>query len=75
MGRRAIALNLNEDELATLESWVRGRKTPAAEKLRAQIVLACAQGESGERISARLSVSDRQSPNGGAASLSTGSPD
>jgi len=59
MGRPAIALNLNEDELATLESWVRGRKTPAAEKLRAQIVLACAQGESGERIGARLSVSEQ----------------
>jgi len=51
----AVALNMSEDELATLERWVRVRKTPAAQTLRAQIVLACAPGESGERIGARLS--------------------
>jgi transposase len=59
MGRPTITLELSEDERATLKAWVRARKTPAAEKLRAQIVLACAQGESGASIGARLSVSEQ----------------
>lgn len=57
MGRPTITLELSDDERATLMAWVRARKTPADEKLRAQIILGCAKGESGERIGARLSVS------------------
>ncbi len=57
MGRPTIKLELTADERAILQSWVRARKTPAAEKLRAQIILGCAKGESGERIGARLLVS------------------
>lgn len=59
MGRPTIPLPLSDDERATLNSWVRASKTPAAEKLRAQIVLACSQGESGASIGARLSVSEQ----------------
>lgn len=59
MGRPTITLEISESERATLQAWVRARKTPAAEKLRAQIVLACAQGESGARIGVRLTVSEQ----------------
>lgn len=59
MGRPATTLAISDAERATLHAWVRARKTPAAEKLRAQIVLACAEGESGATIGARLSVSEQ----------------
>lgn len=59
MGRPTIRLELTDDERATLKAWVRARKTPAADRLRAQIVLACAEGESGASIGARLSVSEQ----------------
>jgi transposase len=59
MGRPTIMLELSDEERSTLTSWVRARKTPAAEKLRAQIILGCAKGESGASIGARLSVSEQ----------------
>jgi transposase len=59
MGRPTITLELSDEERSTLMSWVRARKTPAAEKLRAQIILGCAKGESGASIGARLSVSEQ----------------
>lgn len=59
MGRPTIKLDLSENERETLESWVRARKTPAADKLRAQIILACSKGEPGARIGSRLSVSEQ----------------
>lgn len=59
MGRPTITLELSEDERRTLKAWVRARKTPAAEKQRAQIILGCAQGESGADIGARLGVSEQ----------------
>lgn len=59
MARPAIRLEVSEAERATLNGWVRARKTPAAEKLRAQIVLACSQAESGASIGARLGVSEQ----------------
>lgn len=59
MGRPTIKLELSEEEHSTLSRWVRARKTPAADKLRAQIILGCAAGESGAHIGARLSVSEQ----------------
>jgi transposase len=59
MGRPTITLALSDQECSTLKTWVRARKTAAAEKLRAQIILGCAEGESGASLGARLSVSEQ----------------
>ena len=53
-GRKPIRLEISDAERAELEQWVRRRKTPAAEKFRAQIVLACAEGTSGTTIGREL---------------------
>jgi transposase len=59
MARPPITLAVTEAELTILQSWTRARKTPAADKLRAQIILACAKGEAGAIIAARLLVSEQ----------------
>lgn len=55
-GRPPIKLAITDEEYAELSRWVRRRKTPAADKLRAQIILACSAGESGRVIGQRLGV-------------------
>jgi transposase len=57
MARPTITLEITDSERATLQSWIRASKTPAADKLRAQIILACAKGESGAIIGQKLLVS------------------
>ncbi len=55
-GRKPIKLELSESERAELEQWVRRHKTPAAEKLRAELILDCAAGLSGREIAVRHRV-------------------
>ena len=52
--RTAKRIDLSDDERATLESWSRGRSTPARLVLRARIVLAAASGDRNDAIAARL---------------------
>jgi hypothetical protein len=48
--RTAKRIDLTDDERATLETWSRGRSTPARLVLRAKIVLAAAAGADGGPI-------------------------
>ena len=57
VGRKPIRIELTADESQELIQWVRRRKTPAAEKQRAAIILDCAQGQAGREIAARYGVS------------------
>ena len=57
VGRKPIRIELTADESQELMQWVRRRKTPAAEKQRAAIILDCAQGQAGREIAARYGVS------------------
>lgn len=56
-GRPVSRLEISEQEREELRGRLAVRKAPADEKLRIRIVLACAQGESGERIAERLKTS------------------
>jgi transposase len=52
--RRAIDLELTTQERKVLETWARGRSTPARLVLRAKIVLAAAAGSDNQQIAATL---------------------
>lgn len=52
--RRAIAIELSDDERTLLQRWARGRSTPARVVLRAKIVLAAAAGRENQEIAADL---------------------
>ena len=56
-GRKPIILELSVEERSELSGWSRRRTLPAAEKERAQLVLACAEGLPGREIAARHGVS------------------
>lgn len=56
-GRRPIKLELSDSERAELLQLVRRRKAPAAEKQRAELVLECAEGQSGREIAIRHGMS------------------
>uniref|UniRef100_UPI000361EBCC helix-turn-helix domain-containing protein n=5 Tax=Thioalkalivibrio sp. ALJT TaxID=1158146 RepID=UPI000361EBCC len=56
-GRKPIKLDLSDAERAELQQWVRRRKTPAAEKQRAELILDSSEGLSGRDIAARHQVS------------------
>jgi transposase len=56
-GRKPIRLEISDGEREELERWVRRHKTPAADKLRAQLILACTEGLPGHEISRRTGVS------------------
>ncbi len=58
--RVAARITLNEEQRATLESWSRGRKTPARLVLRAKIVLHAAEGLENREIALKLGT-DRES--------------
>jgi len=49
-------LTLSDEELATLERWVRRRKSSQALALRSRIVLACARGATNNDVAAHLGV-------------------
>jgi transposase len=57
--RIAKAIILTEQEQATLTKWSRGRSTPARLVLRAQIVLAAAEGRENKDIAADLQCTRR----------------
>lgn len=57
MGRPATVITLSETENAELLRRVKLRKGPQDARLRAEIVLACAAGESGNDIAQRLGTS------------------
>jgi putative transposase len=57
-GRPKAQLVLSEAEQAQLSSIARSRSMPAAQTERAQIVLACASGESNHAVAQRLRVTD-----------------
>jgi len=57
--RIAPAITLSEDDRETLESWARGRSTPARLVLRARIVLLAAEGMENIQIASEV-VTDRQ---------------
>jgi transposase len=48
--RKAPPIHLTEAERSTLESWLRGRSTPARLVLRARIVLLAAEGQENQEI-------------------------
>lgn len=52
--RVAVAIELNEEERATLDRYARGRSTPARLVLRAKIVLRTAKGMENKDIAAEL---------------------
>lgn len=54
--RRAPAIELTDDERATLTKWSRGKTTPARLLTRARIVLLAADGRLSKDISAELGV-------------------
>ena len=58
--RVAARITLSEEQRATLESWSRGRKTPARLVLRAKIVLHAAEGLENREIALKLRT-DRES--------------
>jgi transposase len=51
-----VAIELSDEERATLQAWTRRRTSAAALSQRARIVLACAAGESNTQVAARLGV-------------------
>lgn len=53
------AIELSKPERATLQGWLRNKKMSATDRLRAQIVLGCADGERGKDIAARVGVSEQ----------------
>lgn len=55
-GRPPKGLSITEEERAALERMARSRSTPAAEVLRARIVLGCAVHESGTALAERLGI-------------------
>jgi transposase len=56
-GPRAVLVELSAAERVQLERWARRPKSAQALAQRARIVLACAEGESNQRVAARLAVS------------------
>lgn len=58
--RVAAPITLSEEQRTTLESWSRGRKTPARLVLRAKIVLHAAEGLENREIAIKLGT-DRES--------------
>jgi transposase len=58
--RVAARITLSEEQRVTLESWSRGRKTPARLVLRAKIVLHAAEGLENREIAIKLGT-DRES--------------
>lgn len=57
--RIAKAITLTDEERAALTKWSRGRSTPARLVLRAQIVLAAADGRENKDIAAELGCTRR----------------
>lgn len=55
-GRPKAELVVSASERATLEQWVRRRKSAQALALRARIVLQCAEGRTNQEVAARLQV-------------------
>ncbi len=55
-GRPKAELVVSASERATLEQWVRRRKSAQALALRARIVLQCAEGRTNQDVAARLQV-------------------
>ena len=55
--KTAAVIILTDTERKTLETWSRGRSTPARLVLRAKIVLAAAEGKMNETIAAELATS------------------
>ncbi|WP_029889404.1 IS630 family transposase [Polycyclovorans algicola] len=55
-GRKPIGLELTPTEQSELEQWARRRKTPSADKQRAQIILGCSLGLSGREVGQRCGV-------------------
>lgn len=58
--RVAVPITLSDEQRVTLESWSRGRKTPARLVLRAKIVLHAAEGLENREIAIKLDT-DRES--------------
>ncbi|MFN2628586.1 MAG: IS630 family transposase [Gaiellaceae bacterium] len=56
-GPRAVVVKLSAAERLQLERWARRPKSAQALAQRSRIVLACAEGESNQRVAARLGVS------------------
>jgi len=55
--RRAVEIELSDEERSTLVKWSRGKRTQARVVLRAKIVLAAAEGKRSKQIAAELGVS------------------
>lgn len=56
-GRKAVVINLDEDERLTLERWARRRNTPQGLAMRSRIVLGAAEGRTNVDISAEVGCS------------------
>ena len=67
--RVAKVISLTEQERVTLTTWARGRSTPKRLVLRAQIVLAAADGRENQEIAAEFGCTRRTVGSVGIASL------
>lgn len=63
--RVAVAIELNEEERATLDRYARGRSTPARLVLRAKIVLRAAKGMENKDIAVELVGGGHNPPESG----------
>ena len=54
--RVAVSVTLTDEERKTLTKWSRGRSTPAHLVLRAQFVMAAAEGQESQAIAAHAST-------------------
>ena len=57
--RRAVSIELADDERATLRKWANGRRTPARLVLRATIILHAAQGKLSQEIAQTLEILEK----------------
>ena len=56
MWKKAEALLMTEEDLRTIEAWVRAKKTPQRTILRSRICLLAAEGVSHNAIAKRLAT-------------------
>ncbi len=60
--RRAVVIELTDEERTVLVKWSRGRSTPSRLVVRARIILRAAQGELSQEIAAALGILPKTGP-------------
>ena len=67
-GRKAVVIELDEEERQTLERWIRRRSTAQGLAMRSRIVLGAAEGRTNVDIAAEVGCSGLRSRSGGTVS-------